>query len=129
MPTSTSERAELNLAKARKEEVMAKIRELELATRLGEVVETEAVRREWAASASLIQNAILGIPARAAPRLNGTLSARESQKVLEEVVNNVLLELADALDPNGSRNPESAPNTARGNNAPRTSPSRGLGRR
>lgn len=93
--SSTSSEPNLSLERAAKTRVEKEIKELELRSMHGELIETETAMDAWSKCIQQARSKILSIPTKAAPLVVGTKNAGEAQDILQRVVNEALKELAN----------------------------------
>ena len=83
------------IADAQRAESEARMAELNLAKRRGELIEVTEVLSQWGMLCDALRAKILGIPGQAAHRLVGCKSQRQARAQLEESIRDVLAELRD----------------------------------
>lgn len=84
----------LQEAQRRKESAQANIRELEYRKSIGELVETEAVKQEWAGVLSALRNQLLLMPAKLAPKLAVLSDIRQCHAVIDAEIKQALTQLS-----------------------------------
>lgn len=87
----------LEAARRRKETALADLRVLEARRRAGELVDVEAVAREWADVLRLVRSSVLAVASRVRARLPQLTAADVA--VLDEELRAALAAVADDADP------------------------------
>jgi phage terminase Nu1 subunit (DNA packaging protein) len=97
---------DLALERARKERAQAQLAEQTYRARAGELLEREDVRRTWAAVVVAIRTKLLALPVTLADKVHRAAlleGAVGVERVLEAEIRNVLVELAEVVADEGSR--------------------------
>ena len=80
--------------KERKDLAEARLKELELAKKKGELISIDEIRKENEYVLTAFKNKSLAIPSKIAPALVGIENTAEIQAILEKAVHELLIELA-----------------------------------
>lgn len=84
-------------AQRRKEQALAELRELELATKRGELVATADVQREWTGVLAAVRDSMLALPMRLSGRLAAMTDQRVIERFLRDAIRAELTKLSDAF--------------------------------
>lgn len=96
--TETEEDLEDLPPKERKDLADARLKELELAKKKGELISLDEIRTEVEYIVSSVKNKALGVPSKIAPALIGIGTIAETKAILDEAMYELLTELANIED-------------------------------
>lgn len=88
-------------AQRRKEAALADLRELELRSKRGELVDAAEVALQWGQVCSQVRDAMLAIPPKAAPKLAGMTNEREIAFYLRGLIRDSLTKISRDLAEQG----------------------------
>lgn len=97
--------ADYNAARARREEALASLAELDLAKQRGELIPADQVLQAWSGIFSVVQSILLGLPSRIAGGVAGAATTQEISAAAMVVVREALYELAESGE-NGMKKAE-----------------------
>ncbi len=105
--------SDLDRARAAKEWALAKMRELELEERMGELVSADYLARQVEDCCTAVRATLNNVPGKYAPRIIGVDSVGKAQLILQDVVDEVLRSLQEAAeqipDTDGDADPPDSP--------------------
>lgn len=96
--TETTEDLEDLPPKERKDLADARLKELELAKKKGELISLEEIRKECEYILTSFKNKTLGVPSKIAPALIGIETIAETKAILDEAMYELLTELSKLED-------------------------------
>ncbi len=97
-PTETEEDLEELPPKERKDLADARLKELELAKKKGELISLDEIRKECEYILTSFKNKTLGVPSKIAPALIGIETIAETKAILDEAMFELLTELSKLED-------------------------------
>jgi hypothetical protein len=97
--------ADYNQARARREEALASLAEIDLQTRRNELIPADQVEQAWSGIFSVVRTILLGLPNRIAGGVAGAATTQEISAAAMVVVREALYELAESGE-NGMKKAE-----------------------
>lgn len=94
LPDHPTIEADYNAAKARREQALAELAEIELAVKKGELVPADQIQEAWTSIAYNIRTILLGLPSRIAGGVAGAATTQEISAAAMNVVREALYEIA-----------------------------------
>jgi hypothetical protein len=95
-PEKQEAQADYNQARARREEALASLAEIDLQTRRGELIPADQVEQAWSGIFSVVRTILLGLPNRIAGGVAGAATTQEISAAAMVVVREALYELAES---------------------------------
>jgi hypothetical protein len=95
-PEKQEAQADYNQARARREEALASLAEIDLQTRRNELIPADQVEQAWSGIFSVVRTILLGLPNRIAGGVAGAATTQEISAAAMVVVREALYELAES---------------------------------
>jgi len=86
----------INEARRRREQAEAFLKEMEVGTRRGELLEKEDVMKSWQKILSIVKTRLLALPSKLSPQLVGLDTVNEIKSKLDEEIDRALNELTNS---------------------------------
>ena len=95
-PDQPTIEADYNAARARREQALAELAEIELGTKRGELIPADQVEQAWSAIVSVMRQRLLSLPSRLAAVVPGHSTHQETEAAAMKLVRECLTDLASA---------------------------------
>ena len=93
-PVQPSIEIDYNQARARREQALAALAEIELAVKKGELVPADQIQEAWTSIAYNIRTILLGLPSRIAGGVAGAATTQEISTMAMSIIREALYEIA-----------------------------------